>query len=519
MVYQETMHSQAMPTRDVNFANEKSEVAQMVNKVSSHPSVVRYGWGNEYYGVNHSSNRFERQYEDTANSIDPTRRATHGSPVTWADRHGPYCFYLSTVGPGQSSFPCYEQSAYDAYNNESQTIMNQEGPNNPMEWDEYGAAGSSSEFTISQVIPKEHRFPVNATSPDFIFHRYFDAVGAGKMWGQQDAYLPLFGPSDSLSTEVKVSQWTQNEGLRYANQAHRRHMPHRSMSAFWTLNEAWPNAAYGSVIDWFGVKKQAYYAGTTSAYAPVDVSLKYSNLFVVAGDTLPTITAHIVADWSPSGAILTDADLNLTVTTPTGKVLHRQSWRHISLSVPVGEIGAVVDLPAPVSFTLPAGLGGEVAICSLELSETEHEVTQLRARRQVYTFGILKPGSSVHDKMDAIQPMRPLLQAPVAQCKLAVTPSGHLSHSVTLSNGGTAPCLYMQLELRDPTLPADEPQFHAAEVDDNFVTLLAGESAEISFVELPCRAKATGNCDVAAKLQLCATGWNVPRVCVAFLQP
>ena len=33
-------------------------------------------------GVNHSSNRFERQYEDIANALDPTRRATHGSPVT-----------------------------------------------------------------------------------------------------------------------------------------------------------------------------------------------------------------------------------------------------------------------------------------------------------------------------------------------------------------------------------------------------------------------------------------------------
>ena len=48
MVYQETVHSQSMPTRDVNYANERGEVEQMINKLSSHPSVVRYGWGNEY---------------------------------------------------------------------------------------------------------------------------------------------------------------------------------------------------------------------------------------------------------------------------------------------------------------------------------------------------------------------------------------------------------------------------------------------------------------------------------------
>jgi beta-mannosidase len=50
MVYQETLHSQAMPVRDINYVNEAGEVEQMINKISSHPSVVRYGWGNEYYG-------------------------------------------------------------------------------------------------------------------------------------------------------------------------------------------------------------------------------------------------------------------------------------------------------------------------------------------------------------------------------------------------------------------------------------------------------------------------------------
>jgi hypothetical protein len=56
--------------------------------------------------------------------------------------------------------------------------MNQEGPNNPMEWDEYGAAGSSSAYTISQVIPSDVRFPINGSQPDWIYHRAFDAVGA-----------------------------------------------------------------------------------------------------------------------------------------------------------------------------------------------------------------------------------------------------------------------------------------------------------------------------------------------------
>ena len=85
------------------------------------------------------------------------------------------------------------------------------------EWDEYGAAGSSSEYTIRQVISKDAltgQVPMNGSQPDLIFHRAFDAVGPGKMWLSQDAYLPLFGAPDSLTTEVRISQWAQAEGLR-----------------------------------------------------------------------------------------------------------------------------------------------------------------------------------------------------------------------------------------------------------------------------------------------------------------
>ena len=86
-----------------------------------------------------------------------------------------------------------------------------------MEWDEYGAAGSSSEYTITQFISQEAlsgQVPLNGSQPDLIFHRAFNAVGPGKMWLSQDAYLPLFGTPDSLATEVKISQWAQAEGLR-----------------------------------------------------------------------------------------------------------------------------------------------------------------------------------------------------------------------------------------------------------------------------------------------------------------
>ena len=109
-------------------------------------------------------------------------------------------------------------------------------------------------------------------------------------------------------------------------------------------------------------------------------------------------------------------------------------------------------------------------------------------------------------KMDAIQPMRPLLHAPAAQCTLAVASCG-ANTCATIANKGKAPCLYMELQLRDPAQPS-APQFHAAFFSDNFVTVGGGESVEVTVKRLPFR-------DGGGELQLCATGWNVARACVS----
>lgn len=525
MVYQETMHSQSMPTRDINFENEAVEIRDMIVKLSTHPSVVRYGWGNEYYGVNRSSNRFERQYEEIANDLDPTRAATHGSPVTWADRHGPYCFYLSNAGPGRASFPCFQSPGYKAYNGGANAInwMNQEGPNDPFEWDEYGAAGASSEYTISQTIPRGSQYPINSTNVDYIFHRAYDAVGPSAMWLTQDSYLPLFGQPQSLAEEVAVSQWTQMEGLRYANQAHRRRMPHRTMCAFWTLNEPWPNAAYGSVVDWFGVKKMAYYAGTRAAYSPVDVSLVYSSAFLVASEKLPVITAWVVSEQSIARATLT-----LSVSTTSGAVLHVQTWP-VAVSVGNGEMGAAKRMGALVDWaSVPAALAREVLLFRLSLDHGNTSIAQ-----QLYTFGVLQAGSSVDAPLGTALPMRPLLNAPETQCTISQpvcsaargasrAPMCTVEISSPLAN--KAPCLYLQLELFSPHNsegsrlnestrgPQDPPQFHAATFSDNYLTLFSGDRASVTFAHLDYRRPGSPTTP-ASKLELCMTGWNSPRTC------
>ena len=151
---------------------------------------------------------------------------------------------------------------------------------------------------------------------------------------------------------------------------------------------------------------------------------------------------------------------------------------------------------------------------------------------QVYTFGVLPPGASVHGKVDAFQPMRPLLHAPPAVCTVnvsadVVTGAGSGGFSAAIANRGSIPCLYMRLQLWDSkVLPAEAPQFHAAEFQDNFVTLLPGESMAVGFYGLPCKTVSAGkpckqpsndcSCGKGGTVDtLCVSGWNVARVCEA----
>ena len=72
---------------------------------------------------------------------------------------------------------------------------------------------------------------------------------------------------------------------------------------------------------------------------------------------------------------------------------------------------------------------------------------------------------AVHDRMDAVLPMKPLLAAPAATCVVAKSTcstrarGGESVCAAIVSNTGkAAPCLYTHLELSDPTLPAGAPQ-------------------------------------------------------------
>ena len=272
------------------------------------------------------------------------------------------------------------------------------------------------------------------------------------------------------------------------------------------------------MVDWYGVKKLGYYTATRKVYAQVDVSLTYSSLFLVASAPLPPITPWVVSESSVQGT------LTLSISTTAGKSLHQQKW-NVDLSVAINDMGFALELPSPVSWMPTAELAGEVLLFRLALLSTSGDnadVSSNTISSQLYTFAVLQQGVSIHGKMDTVQPMRPLLHAPAAQCALSkpiCSDNTRLARagscSAVLRNSGVVPCLYVELELQDATPHPDQPQFYAAVFSDNFVTLSEGESTTIEFRR---GRKFHGDSDPnrsLSSLLLCATGWNMASVCVS----
>jgi len=502
LIYQEMVHSQAMPSRDANLIAEAVEVKEAVKRIRNHPSLVRYGWGNEFYGVNRTSNVFERQYEDIAGQLDAGRKATHGSPVTWAARHGPYCFYFSNIGGG-GDFPCLYSPGYAAYNT---GIMNQEGPNDPFEWDEYGAAGMASEYSLRRMIPAEHVFPVNSSQEDWIFHRAFNAVGAGPEWLSRGAYVAMFGEPPDLKHEIHASQFAQSEGLRYSNQAHRRAMPHRSMSAFWTFNEAWPNAAYGSIVEFFGPLKMAYYLGAKKPYAETDVSLRYDQIAYPAGTSLNASVWYVTESRSSF-----PARIHASLVATNGQMLGQQEWK---VSVVASDKGPGTSKQVgTLDIELPRSSVGNVVLLRLQLREDGGGSSDSSrvVSEEVYTFGVLPPGTPGGNWSGLSPPLAGLWKAPMVNVDMHLTRGADdKSFNVTLSNAGAAPGLYLELKV----CSSDSEQFHPAVFSDNFLVLWGGEQTSVHVELLSVASDKHGfSAKDKAPDSLCVQGWNVAPAC------
>jgi beta-mannosidase len=302
-------------------------------------------------------------------------------------------------------------------------------------------------------------------------------------------YRPLFNELKDLGTEVQVSQFAQAEGLRYANQAHRRHKWHRSACVSWTFNEPWPNAAHGCVVEYYGQPKMAYYYARDS-YAEVDVSAEYGALYVRSGEQL-RMKLFVTSERKEA---LKKSIVKAKVVDLDGRVMGQQEWAVDVVAEDNTRVGDVTFVPSKE-------LEGKVILIVTELYNREGE----RLSGHTYTFGVIGA-----DKEQSIPKgyMNNLLTA--TQTNLAISVKLEKiqewygkktkTYRVIVRNTGKAPGLFVKLD-------TDCEDSKTVYIEDNYFTLLAGEKRDV-YMFIPDKDKS----EEIGVMQVYAKAWNSKSV-------
>jgi beta-mannosidase len=467
LVYQEMPNAFAAPldTPEI-LKNMAQEQRQVMPLLINHPAVFRYGFANELYLFSNNS-KHVRQYEQIAAELDPSRPAYGSDPDPAYQGHGPYSF----------GFP----SGYLAYN--TGHPAREHGPADALEVTEYSVAGASSFETIEKIIPADIRWPISSIDtltkllPSFpmeltalptaidsvwLWHNGLSSFGP-LTWLSPDIYRLLLGERPRLEEEIQSSQFAQAEGYRYANQSHRRAQWRRSGCYMWTFNEPWPNAAHGSIVEYYGMPKMAFYY-TRNAYAPVNVSIKYNTISLHPSDTLRL------------PVFATNATPNTIVATLKVQIVDLNGTKYLA-SISKAEMDAVSSNQIDsIVFAIPKEANDNVLLVRLDLVDN----TGVNISSETYTFGV-----STSPDQGTRPYMKPMLHAPQANLQLTTERKGKetwggtvMTHYRTrVVNTSRVPALFVQLKSHHKP---NEVYFK-----DNYFILLPGEKKVVDILVSP----------------------------------
>lgn len=143
---------------------------------------------------------------------------------------------------------------------------------------ELGAEGMACRESLARFLPEKDLMLTNMQENLTWRHH-------GDWWDTWFRDLPLVGELPDLDTMIRVSQYFQFEGLRYALASNRRRQFRNSGSLMWAYHEPYPNVSNTSLADYYGVPKLGWYAAR-EAYAALLMSLRYDRPIAVPGKPL-----------------------------------------------------------------------------------------------------------------------------------------------------------------------------------------------------------------------------------------
>lgn len=361
MVWQEFIQSSSgidnIPSKRPEFLELAAKTARAaVTEKRNHTSLTYWSGGNELMSENDKPSTFEDEnlamLKAIADELDPdilmlptSASGLHewfdpDHPEENQDIHGPW-----TYGGVEEHYALYNRS----------TIMLHS---------EFGVDGVSNLSALLTVLAPQNRKPASVRD-NFTWRHH------GEWW---DTYgvreKPLFGEIDDLETLVKLSQYLQAEGIRYAIEAHRRRsdsaaparLAEGELFAFkkqasigsivWQINEPWPCTACTCMVDYYMNPKLAL-SLFRDAEDPLHVSMRYDKLVWKKGESF-------------EGYVFTHDD-------------KEEGFDRVSVCVygDSGEIKPTLE-GNKVSFKTPEEGEGFTVVCSLFKGNEE--------KKSVYTF-------------------------------------------------------------------------------------------------------------------------------------
>ena len=312
MVWQEFIQSSSGID---NVPSERPEFLALIEKTArsaivekrNHVSLTFWSGGNELFersGIPAQyANKNIAMLRRICKELDPEHLmlpTSASGPIGWRDDKRPRTDHHDIHGPWKYAGAKGPGCQYDLYNT------------SPIELhSEFGVDGMTNLSSIRTFLsPKNRIVTTVAENPVWRHH--------GEWWdtyGYRDK--PIFGEIRDLETLVKISQFMQGEGIRYALEANRRRKWQNVGSIVWQFNEPWPNVSCTNLVDYYGDPKFAYFT-YRDAMKPWHISLRYEALLFRPGETFNGCAVpldDLGEGWSEIQVSILDPDKNVLYET------------------------------------------------------------------------------------------------------------------------------------------------------------------------------------------------------------
>jgi beta-mannosidase len=268
MVWQDMMFACSdIPDDDSAFTRGLiPEFEYQVKRLRNHPCIVHWCGGNEKTGTFAEMVHFgEIVTHYLARGV-----IEHFAPDATYTPSSPYS--LTDVGNEPASGDTHGGTYEEAFVHDITKFREHIDRKRAAFMSEFGLHGPPQMRSLRKFMPADKLWPLNEVWEYHVQDNPYNSLAETFVEVQHKSASTLFHSPDSASEFIKVAGTFHAEYLYDEFLHHRRRLPENTGALIWMLNDCWPCASW-SIIDYYGLPKQVYYA-LKRACSPVVVSFR-----------------------------------------------------------------------------------------------------------------------------------------------------------------------------------------------------------------------------------------------------